>query len=104
MNSAASRPPEGARGLVLGPGGVRFGLATSVVACGVGLGGPFGVVSGPAGRGGFWRIMVHIYMAAAHVRGARPGPHGARTMHIYVYSLVGYHYMYTYSRLPVTGW
>jgi hypothetical protein len=52
MNSIASRPPGGAWGLVLGPGGVRLGLATtSVAACGVGLGGPVGVFSGPAGVG-----------------------------------------------------
>jgi hypothetical protein len=56
MNSVASRPPRSARGLVLWPGGVRFRLATtSVVACGVGLGGPFGVVSGPA-QVGFGRL------------------------------------------------
>jgi hypothetical protein len=52
MNSVASRPPGGARGLILGPGGVRFGLAaTSVAAGGLGLGGPVGVFSGPAGVG-----------------------------------------------------
>jgi hypothetical protein len=52
MNSVASRPLGGARGLIVGPGGVRFGLAaTSVAAGGVGLGGPVGVFSGPAGVG-----------------------------------------------------
>jgi hypothetical protein len=52
MNFVASRPPGGARGLILGPGCVRFGLAANLRGRRRGgISGPVGVFSGPAGVG-----------------------------------------------------